>query len=120
MRNAFLLTAAVVVLTAGHADAHARLLHASPKVGETVARPPTELRLWFSESIEPRESSVTLAGPGGRAIATGRLLLDPQDKRVVVVALPAALLPGPYRVSWQVTSVDTHRTDGDFMFRVGP
>jgi methionine-rich copper-binding protein CopC len=26
---------------------------------------------------------------------------------------------GTYRVNWRVLSVDTHRTDGNFTFRVG-
>ena len=28
--------------------------------------------------------------------------------------------PGTYKVSWRVLSVDTHRTQGDFSFHVGP
>ncbi len=31
-----------------------------------------------------------------------------------------ALSPGTYKVIWRVLSVDTHRTQGDFTFRVGP
>ena len=30
------------------------------------------------------------------------------------------LPPGTYKVIWRVLSVDTHRTQGDFTFRVGP
>jgi methionine-rich copper-binding protein CopC len=29
------------------------------------------------------------------------------------------LSPGTYKVIWRVLSVDTHRTQGDFTFRVG-
>jgi copper resistance protein C len=35
--------------------------------------------------------------------------------RVPVKTLP----PGTYKVIWRVLSVDTHRTQGDFTFRVG-
>ncbi|HJS62184.1 MAG TPA: copper resistance protein CopC, partial [Pseudolabrys sp.] len=28
--------------------------------------------------------------------------------------------PGTYKVFWRVLSVDTHRAQGDFTFRVGP
>jgi methionine-rich copper-binding protein CopC len=31
-----------------------------------------------------------------------------------------ALPPGSYKVMWRVLSVDTHRTQGDFSFRIGP
>ena len=36
--------------------------------------------------------------------------------RVPLKALP----PGNYKVIWRVLSVDTHRTEGNFTFRVGP
>jgi methionine-rich copper-binding protein CopC len=29
------------------------------------------------------------------------------------------LSPGTYRVHWHVLSVDTHKTEGSFSFRVG-
>lgn len=120
MRKAILLSVVATVLAAGQADAHARLLHASPKVGDTVSRSPGELRLWFSETIEPALSSVTVSDADGRAVATGRLSVDPKDRRVVIVPVPAALPPAVYRVSWHMTSADTHRTEGDFTFRVRP
>ena len=36
--------------------------------------------------------------------------------RVPLKAMP----PGTYKVIWRVLSVDTHRAQGDFTFRVGP
>ena len=38
------------------------------------------------------------------------------ELRVPLKALPA----GTYQVIWRVLSVDTHRTQGSFTFRVGP
>ena len=120
MRETLLLAAGLMALASGQASAHARLVHASPKVGEVVRRSPTEVRLWFSETIELPLSRVTLAPPGGPEVPTGRLALDPQDRHVVVTPLPAGLPPGPYRLNWRVISVDGHRTEGDFTFRVQP
>ncbi len=120
MRISFMLAAAIAAIFAGHAEAHARLLHASPKVGATVTWSPTELRLWFSETIQPSLSRITLVSGDGRPVRTGRLALDPKDKRVVVLPLLSALATGTYRVSWETTSEDTHNTDGDFVFKVGP
>ncbi|HEX3700962.1 MAG TPA: copper resistance protein CopC [Phenylobacterium sp.] len=119
MHKTLLLAATAALLTTGHAWAHARLLHAAPKVGETVRGSPAELRLWFSESIDLPKSSVTLAGPAG-PVAIGRLGLDPKSPRVVVAPLPRRLAPGAYHVTWGMTSLDTHHTDGDFMFKVAP
>src|SRR5439155_1690631 len=79
-----------------------------------------QLRLWFSEGIEPAFSSVALFGPAGRAVPAGPLSLDPKDRAQVVVPINAPLAPGTYRVRWAVVSVDTHRTQGDYAFTVKP
>ena len=46
------------------AFAHAQLEKATPAVGGTVS-PPSEIRLEFSEGVEPKFTKVTLTGPGG-------------------------------------------------------
>lgn len=110
---------AALAFSAGPALAHARLLRALPRVGSTVQATPRELRLSFSESIDVRRSSITLAGPAGPA-PIGPPVSDAQDGRVLHAPITGPLLPGSYRVRWAVTSMDTHRTDGDFVFRVAP
>src|SRR6185312_3889459 len=120
MRRTILLAAAIAALAAGQARAHARLIHASPRVGASVSAPPPELRLSFSRSNDPAQSSVSLCTPDGRAVALGPLSLEAKDHRVVVLAIPAPLASGTYRVQWRMTSMDTHRTEGDFIFKVKP
>ena len=44
--------------------------------------------------------------------------LTEDDGRVLSVPLKT-LPPGVYNVEWRVTSVDTHKTEGAFVFRVG-
>jgi hypothetical protein len=80
---------------------------------------PKEIRLTFSEGVEPRFSGIELATGDGRPIATGHATRDPGDEKQLVLAVPP-LAPGLYRVTWHVVSVDTHRTEGDFTFTVGP
>jgi copper resistance protein C len=100
------------------ASAHAFLDHAIPAVGSTVATAPREIRLLFTEAVEPHFSAVTLAAAGGKAVATGAAAQDPHDKAELVLHLPA-LGPGRYTVAWHVVSVDTHRTQGHFTFTIG-
>lgn len=119
-RRILLIAAAVSLSGAAGAQAHARLERAMPRVGETVRASPRELRLWFSESLQPDLSSVILVGPGGRVVATGQLAIEPKDRRQIVVPIAAPLAPGAYRVDWRATSRDTHRTDGDYRFNVAP
>lgn len=120
MRHAILVTAAVAALAvAGQAAAHARLILGSPKAGSAVAAP-KQLKLQYSESIVAAESGVTVAGPGGGAIATGPLAVNAKDKRVVVAPFTSPPAPGVYKVSWHMKTADGHKTDGDFSFTVKP
>jgi copper resistance protein C len=111
------LVATVAVIMG--AEAHAFLDQAVPPVGGAVPASPKEIRLNFSEGVEPRFSGIQLATSDGRTIATGPVALAPGDDRQLILAVPL-LVPGHYRVSWHVVSVDTHRTEGEYTFTVGP
>jgi methionine-rich copper-binding protein CopC len=101
-----------VVMASAAALSHAFLSGAIPPVGGRVPASPKEIRLTFTEAIEPRFSGIEIAAGDGRAIATGAAVVDPGNDRQLVLALPP-LVPGRYRVRWHVVSVDTHRTEGD-------
>ena len=113
------LVAAAIGMVPIAALAHAFLNQAVPPVDGTVARSPSEIRLTFSEGVEPRFSGIKIATSDGRAIATGPAIRDPGDDKQLVLAVPP-LAPGRYKVSWHVLSVDTHRTEGAYSFTVGP
>jgi copper resistance protein C len=113
----FALTA--LLLPSAPARAHVRLDHASPAVGSTVAATPKELVLWFTETVEPAFSSIEVRDTNGIAMHEGKAAVDPKQRTQMRVPLKP-LAPGTYKVIWRVLSVDTHRTQGDFTFRVGP
>jgi copper resistance protein C len=117
MRHALALIA--LLAGGGPALAHAFLERAEPAVGSTVAAAPKEVRLYFSQELESSFSGATLSTADGKAIVTGAARLDRQNPAVMVLSLPP-LGPGKYKVSWHAVSVDTHRTEGDFTFAVGP
>jgi methionine-rich copper-binding protein CopC len=114
--NRLALAAALALLGASAAFAHAQLESASPPVGGTVA-PPSEIRLTFSEGVEPRFSGLAVSGPGG-AVPVGKASVAPGDNKVLVVKVGKTLAPGTYSVKWHAVSVDTHHTQGDFDFTV--
>lgn len=117
---ATLLAAALIGLAAASpAAAHAHLEKAEPAVGATVSPGPTQVRLTFSEPVEPRFSQVVLAQADGTAVPAGAAAGDPADARVLVLKLGQALPAGSYKVKWKAVSTDTHRTEGSFGFRVG-
>jgi methionine-rich copper-binding protein CopC len=106
-----------VVMAAVGASAHAFLDQASPPVGGAVTSAPSEIRLVFSEGVEPRFSGIAISTADGRPVSVGQARDDPADDRKLVLALPP-LPPGRYRVRWHVVSVDTHRTQGEYTFEV--
>jgi len=108
-----------VAMASATALSHAFLTEATPPVGGNVRTSPKEIRLTFTEAIEPRFSGIEIAAGDGRAIATGAAVVDPGNDRQLVLALPP-LVPGRYRVRWHVVSVDTHRTEGRYSFAVEP
>jgi|HubBroStandDraft_1064217.scaffolds.fasta_scaffold685106_2 methionine-rich copper-binding protein CopC len=100
--------------------AHALLQKAVPAVGGTVTASPTEIRLKFSEGVEPRFSGITLATEAGVAQPTGKPAVDPADASVLIVTIGQPLKPGVYTVTWRAVSVDTHKTQGGFNFTFAP
>jgi hypothetical protein len=107
------------VFAASAAFAHAQLEKATPPVGGAVT-PPAEIRLKFSEGVEPRFSGVALTAAGGASLPLGRPSVDPADNSVLIVKVGKTLPPGVYTVTWRAVSVDTHHTQGDFQFTVTP
>ena len=104
---------------AGGARAHAFLDRAEPRVGSTIHAAPTQVRLWFTQRLEPAYSRVRVVGERGERVDRADAAVDPDDGALLRVSL-APLPPGSYTVIWRVVSVDTHVTEGDFTFRVAP
>ena len=103
---------------ATQAFAHAQLEKATLPVGGTVASA-SEIRLEFSEGVEPKFSKVSVTGPGG-AVPLGAAKTEPSNQAVLIVPISKSLSAGAYTVHWHAVSVDTHHTQGTFEFTVKP
>ena len=108
-----------LVVVAAVAGAHAFLDRAEPRVGSKVRTAPTQVRLWFTERIEPAFSSVRVLNEAGQRVDGADARVDPATPTLLQVSL-GTLAPGTYRVVWRVLSVDTHVTQGDFTFTLAP
>jgi methionine-rich copper-binding protein CopC len=97
--------------------AHAFLDHADPKVGSTVSPAPTELKLWFTQELEPDFSAIQVFDANGNEVDKKDSHLDDKDQTLLIISVNP-LTSGIYKVSWHVVSKDTHRTQGDFKFTV--
>jgi copper resistance protein C len=100
-----------------HAWAHAFLDHADPKVGSTVTNSPTEIKIWFTQNLEPAFSTLEVRNAQGQEVDKKNAHLDDKDKSLFLVSLPQ-LPTGTYAVIWHAVSVDTHKTQGRFEFTV--
>jgi methionine-rich copper-binding protein CopC len=109
-----------VIAFASTASAHALLKKAVPAVGGAVNASPSEIRLMFSEGVEPRFSGIALTTESGASVTLGKSNVDPSDNSTLIAPVPEALKPGVYTVSWHAVSVDTHKTQGSFQFTVRP
>lgn len=101
------------------AGAHAFLQRATPAVGSAVRESPAQVKLWFSEDLEPAFSTLKVMGPDGKEVDKRDKRVDSANATLMEVSLPT-LPPGRYRVVWRALSVDTHVTEGDFVFDIAP
>jgi copper transport protein len=83
--------------------------------GAVVAAPPSEVRLWFSEPVEPFAGGIDVRGPSGARVQRGSARSEGAQLSVPVDATE----PGTYVVSWRVLSADAHPVRGGFVFSVG-
>jgi copper transport protein len=116
----FLLTvAAVLVLGASPAFAHASLVGTEPASGTEfpAGRPPKAITITLNESVSIPANAIQVLDRDGETVKIG----TPQfgdDGRHVTAALPE-LPKGTYVVSWRVVSDDSHPVQGAFTFGVG-
>ena len=109
---------AFLALAAPAAQGHAFLDHAVPSVGNAVATPPTQIRIWFTQELEPAFSTVEVRDAAGNRVDGGDAKVDAVDRTQMYASLKP-LPPGTYHVAWHALSVDTHTTEGTFSFSVG-
>ncbi len=107
----------IVMAGSTRLEAHAFLQRAEPGVGSTVQAPPKEVRIRFTENIEPAVSRIQVFDGSGKEVDKRDLHLDRSDQALLHVSL-RQLGAGTYKVVWRVVSVDTHVTNGNFTFRI--
>lgn len=119
MRHTLAAVVVAVVLHGAGASAHAFLKSASPGVGSAVQVAPTAVTIDYTEGVEPKFSAITVQDAAGARVDTGDVQGASDNAKRLTVGLKP-LKPGPYKVTWHVTSTDTHKTEGAFSFTVNP
>jgi len=113
------LVVLLVAVVAADATAHAVLERAEPRPASKVRTTPVEVKLWFTESLEPTFSTVRVVDAQDRRVDRDDVRVDAGNPVLLRVSLPP-LTAGTYRVIWRVVSVDTHVSQGQFAFSYAP
>lgn len=100
------------------AQAHARPVTITPSAGARLETAPTEIRIEFSEPVNPRSTIVDVFDANGTRIDTGSPVVQPRT--TVRVGLHVNDSDQGYLVRWSTYSiVDGHRMAGSWGFAVG-
>jgi methionine-rich copper-binding protein CopC len=111
--------AIVLVMLPALAFAHARLERSVPAAQASLRTAPIEVVIWFSEGLEASFSTIVVRDSAGRQVDKNDSGLDRANKKQLRVSLQP-LTAGTYQATWNVLSVDGHKSSGEFAFSVVP
>jgi copper transport protein len=115
---AALVAASVLILMGGAAAAHANYVKSNPASDARLTKPPTEVRVTFSETPDARGSDVAVLDVSGNRVDNHDVALVSDEPNTLRVSL-GAIGDGGYLVSWTtVSAVDGHETKGAFAFAI--
>ena len=112
------LVLAILTLTclARDARAHSFPQEQHPSAGQTLAAPPTEIRIKFDAPVEKLFAKLQVLDAGGKDHALGAPAVSADG--LVLTTKVEALKPGEYTVRWAVVCVDTHHSEGSYSFTI--
>jgi len=112
-----ILTTALLFGSMTQLYAHAHLTRSEPAEDAVLNKTPAIISIEYTEVLELGLSKLALKDESGTAIETGKLEhIDGNTKTLSIK--PPALKPGTYKVEWGAASIDTHRTEGSFTFKI--
>lgn len=109
-------TAWLVLGTGLPVQAHAQLVGSTPPAGASLATPPAEVELEFSEELLDLGGMIVVTDDAERSWVDGELVIEGTRARV---ALATGMPDGRYAIRWQVVSHDGHPISGTIPFTVG-
>ncbi|MEE8386858.1 MAG: copper resistance protein CopC, partial [Dehalococcoidia bacterium] len=116
---ALLIATVSILLSPGHAQAHALLVRSDPVVDAKLLDPPLAVSTWFSESLDRSLSTMRVLDAAGEQVDDGAVSFSDDDGTMMSVGIREALQPGFYVVVWEtLSSVDGHFIKGSFPFTV--
>src|SRR6266699_2783974 len=100
-------------------EAHAILLRSDPAKDAVLPVAPSQVRMWFSEALNPAFSTAVVVNGANKRVDIGNALVSPSDPTEMDVTLKPNLPPAVYIVIYRTDSnVDGHILTGSFLFSV--
>ncbi|MDQ2651555.1 MAG: copper resistance protein CopC, partial [Chloroflexota bacterium] len=100
--------------------AHAALDRSEPASGAVLPDAPSEVRIWFTEPLEPRFTRADLLDAAGQPLPGGTSQVAPDNDHLLILTLPPDLPDGGYTVAWRnLSAADGHTLQGYFGFAIG-
>ncbi|MFC0132966.1 copper resistance protein CopC [Massilia eurypsychrophila] len=111
------LSLAIGSLVTSWSHAHTKVETAEPKADSELNEPPKEIRLHFSDTLEPAFTKIVLLDAKNVTIKLPKAVVDKADAKTVSAQLPV-LRAGQYLVRWSTMTRDSHKVKGEYRFNV--
>ena len=114
MRRADVLAVSLTVLR--RASAHSFPEKETPSAGQQLSAPPSAVTIRFDAPIEKLFAKLEVLDADGKPETIGPPQVD--SAALTLSVKVAALKPGDYTVKWGVVCIDSHHTEGSYVFTV--
>src|SRR5258707_9213922 len=116
---AALLAVCLALVLPGTSEAHAILLHSDPAQDAVLSTPPSQVRMWFTEALNPAASTAAVVNEANQRVDKRDAFVSPNDATEMDVSLKPNLPPAVYVVVYRTDSAeDGHVLTGSFLFTV--
>jgi copper resistance protein C len=105
-----------VVTGVSVASAHSFPQKETPSAGQRLSAAPSEVTIKFDAPIEKLFAKLEVISADGKSETVGQPLVDPSAMTLSAQLEP--LKPGDYTVKWGVVCIDSHHTEGSYVFSV--
>ena len=113
------LALCLIAIFPGISEAHAILLRSDPTRDAILDVPPQQVRMWFSEDLNPALSAAVVVNGDNQRIDNRDAHVSASDPREMDVTLASNLPSAVYIVVWRTDSnADGHILRGSFLFTV--